>query len=134
MNKLENEIRALVEDFVQGLSEVIRASVHEELAESLRTSRRNRTSKKTSTKTSKRAGRPTKKRAGKRKKRTAKELAAQQVSLLGLIVKKPGQTMEQLAGAMKIDTKELALPVNKLKALKKIKTKGSTRATQYFPK
>src|SRR5206468_1714324 len=54
---------------------------------------------------------------------------------LGAFIKKtPGQRIEQIGKALGTPTKELALPVKKLVAAKKISTKGQKRATTYYPR
>jgi hypothetical protein len=67
-------------------------------------------------------------------KRTPEVIDAQTKALLGAIKKTPGSSIEQLSAALKIPTKELALPVLKLWDEKAIKTTGQKRGTKYFPK
>jgi hypothetical protein len=71
---------------------------------------------------------------GKRTKRTGDQLDALVAGLLKYIAKHPGQRMEQIAAGMKIASKELTLPIQKLKAEGRLKTKGQKRATAYFAK
>lgn len=75
-------------------------------------------------------GVPRKKRA-KGAKRTPEELASLTASVLSAIKKTPGQRAEQLAQTLGISTKDLALPIDKLKGEKAIKTKGQRRGTTY---
>jgi hypothetical protein len=67
-------------------------------------------------------------------KRTPEVIEAQTKALLGAIKKTPGSSIEQLSAALKIPTKELALPVLKLWDEKAIKTTGQKRGTKYFSK
>ncbi len=75
---------------------------------------------------------PTPKKRAKGAKRTPEELASLTASVLSAIKKTPGQRAEQLAQTLGISTKDLALPVDKLKGEKAIKTKGVRRGTTYF--
>ena len=71
---------------------------------------------------------------GTRTKRTGDQLDALVAGLLKYIAKHPGQRMEQIAAGMKLASKELTLPIQKLKAEGRLKTKGQKRATAYFAK
>lgn len=46
----------------------------------------------------------------------------------------PGRRIEVIAEKLHIPTKDLALPVKKLLAAKRIRTTGQRRGTTYFPK
>ena len=67
-------------------------------------------------------------------KRKPRELAALEARLAAHIDSHVGNRIEQIAGHMGVKTKDLALPVKKLLAAKRIKTTGHTRATRYFPR
>jgi len=54
--------------------------------------------------------------------------------VLAQIRSKQGQRLEEIGRAMKLPTKGLKLPIQKLLASKKVKTKGRKRGTQYFTK
>jgi hypothetical protein len=71
-------------------------------------------------------------RIGKRIRRTEDDLAQISADLLAYVADNPGRRMEQISKAMGASTKELQLPVRKLVAEKKLKTKGQKRATEYF--
>jgi hypothetical protein len=71
-------------------------------------------------------------RRRKGQKRTAEGLAELTSALLGHIKAHPGHRIEQIAVALKLPTKELKLPAQKLLAGKTIKTKGQRRGTHYF--
>jgi hypothetical protein len=66
-------------------------------------------------------------------KRDPKELAKLVESLYAAIKRKPGSRIEEIGKAMSVATKDLALPVAKLLASKRIKKTGTRRATKYFP-
>jgi len=55
-------------------------------------------------------------------------------NVLEIITLNPGQRMEELGRLLDVPTKELTLPVKKLLAEKKVKTKGQKRATTYWAK
>lgn len=67
-------------------------------------------------------------------KRSATELDALTVQLRAYIARNPGQRIEQIGKAMGVATKDLSLPVKKLIANGKLKTRGQKRATAYFVK
>jgi hypothetical protein len=52
--------------------------------------------------------------------------------VLAQVRSKQGQRLEEIAKAMKLPTKGLKLPVSKLMAARKLKTKGAKRGTKYF--
>jgi len=66
-------------------------------------------------------------------KRPPGELVAVQGKLAAHIGSHPGQRMEQIGKALGFKTSELTLPMKKLIASKKVKTKGHKRSRQYFP-
>jgi len=65
-------------------------------------------------------------------KRDPRELQALTDQLGAFVKKSPGLRIEQIGKALGTPTKDLALPVKKLVAAKKISTKGQKRATTYF--
>ena len=67
-------------------------------------------------------------------KRNAKDIAATVTNLQRAIATAPGSGIEYLGKQMGVPTKDLALPVKKLLAAKRIKTTGHKRATRYFPR
>jgi hypothetical protein len=54
--------------------------------------------------------------------------------LAGYIRDFPGRGVEVIGEKLHIPTKELALPIKKLIAEKRIRTTGNRRATKYFPR
>lgn len=158
MNNAETNIKNRVDSFVNDLSELIRASALEAVAEALK-----KGGEVTAAPAARRPGRPAKvveapvaaKPAGKpgrpakassssssaaAAKRRAGEkrspvLLAQVTEQVGNHIKaNPGQGVEQIAKALSTTTKELTLPIRKLLGDKKITSKGQKRATRYFPK
>jgi hypothetical protein len=63
------------------------------------------------------------------------ELLAEHVAKAAEWIKgNPGHGVEDMAKALGLDTKDLALPIQKLLANKTISRRGVKRATKYFPK
>ena len=160
MSNAENNIKNRVDAFVNDLSDLIRQSALEAVAEALK-----KGGEVSSAPVARRPGRPAKaveapvaaKPAGKpgrpaksssssssssaaAAKRRAGEkrspvLLAQVTDQVGNHIKSnPGQGVEQIAKALGTSTKELTLPIRKLLGDKKITSKGQKRATRYFPK
>lgn len=160
MNNAENNIKTRVDAFVNDLSDLIRQSALEAVAEALK-----KGGEVSAAPAARRPGRPAKaveapvaaKPAGKpgrpakssssssassaaAAKRRAGEkrspvLLAQVTDQVGNHIKaNPGQGVEQIAKALGTSTKELTLPIRKLLGDKKITSKGQKRATRYFPK
>ena len=67
-------------------------------------------------------------------KRTSEQVERIAERALATIMKNPGISIGAISKAVRIDTKDLALPVRKLIANKAIRTKGERSATTYFPK
>lgn len=66
-------------------------------------------------------------------KRTTEQVEQFGATVLEYIVKHPGQRGEQIAKALGTDVKTMRLPVLRLIADKKVKTKGQRRGMTYFP-
>jgi len=71
-------------------------------------------------------------RAKKGQKRDPGLLEALTEKLGSFIAKNPGLRIEQIGQTLGVATKDLALPVKKLIAAKRVSTKGQKRATTYF--
>jgi hypothetical protein len=54
-------------------------------------------------------------------------------SLLAHVNKNPGQRGEQIAEALRTDTRTIRLPMQRLIADEKVRTKGERRAMRYYP-
>jgi hypothetical protein len=159
MSNAENNIKNRVDAFVNDLSDLIRQSALEAVAEALKKGgevtaaapvarRPGRPAKVVeappAAKPAGKPGRPAKaassassaaaakRRAGEKR---SPVLLAQVTEQVGNHIKSnPGQGVEQIAKALSTTTKELTLPIRKLLGDKKITSKGQKRATRYFPK
>jgi len=132
---LDQEIQSRIQSFLAELSGLVKKSALEAVQEALagggsvsvrRGPGRPRGSGKRG------PGRPA--RAGKRAKRSSEAVDAMAVRVLAQVRSKQGQRLEEIGRAMKMPTKGLKLPIQKLLAAKKLKTKGRKRGTQYFTK
>jgi hypothetical protein len=77
-----------------------------------------------------RSRRPT----GRGGKRSAEDLDRLSEQFVAFVSKNPGLRIEQINKQLGMTTKDLALPIRKLIADGKIKTKGKKRSTTYFAK
>lgn len=127
MTDLDRAIRQRVEDFVQEMTELVRQAALESVSAALGTPGGGGSPR---GKAGKRGGSSfVAKRGG---KRTAQELEQQGSALVTMIRQTPGIRADQLAKAMGVMTRDLALPIKKLLADKAITKKGQKRATAYF--
>jgi hypothetical protein len=129
-SSVESEIESLVAAFVADLTNILRVSalgMFEEALGGQGTARAKR-----STSRAPRAAAPA--RTPKGAKRDPKAIEALTEKLAAFIKKTPGQRIEQVGKALAVSTRELALPVKKLIAAKRVSTKGHKRATTYFPR
>lgn len=125
---VESEIRARVEAFAADLVNLIKSSaldvVHEALGQPQDGRRRGSL-----------GGAAVSLLSGREKgaKRDPQVLEALVEKLGAFVIKNPGKRIEEIGSELAIATKELALPVKKLIASKRITTKGQRRATTYYP-
>jgi len=123
---LDHAIRQRVEDFVQEMTELVRQAALQSVSAALGTP----SAAAPRAKGGKRASAAfVAKRGG---KRTAKELEQQGSAIVTMIRQTPGIRADQLAKAMGVMTRDLALPIKKLLAERAITKKGQKRATAYF--
>ncbi len=148
MSNVEAEIRSQVDSFVQKLSDLVRRSALEAVADALRgegapvgAPRRAARGGKAAPQIqeTRKAGRPARGAAKaakparkKGEKRSKEELQAMVQRVYDHIRGNSGQGVEQIAKELSTTTKELTLPIKKLMAEKKITSKGEKRATKYF--
>jgi len=67
-------------------------------------------------------------------KRSPEEIEQTTTALLQTIHANPGNRIEEIARSLSTSTKDLTLPVKKLLSEKKITSKGTRRATKYYPR
>ncbi len=121
MKDVEREIAQRVDEFVKDLTVLVRRAALAAVSQAL-------------------GGQPSPgaspRRAGARAsggKRSLSELEALSNRLLQHVATNPGQRTEQIAKALRMTTKDLALPMRKLVQGGALTTKGQKRATAYFP-
>jgi hypothetical protein len=124
----KDEIQTLLQSFTSELTTLVRRSTFQQLQEVL-----NGLQGGTATSTKPRTVKIV--RMGKKSgggKRTTEQVAEFGASLLAFIKQNPGQRGEQIAQALKTDVKTMRLPILRLIAEKKVKTKGQRRGMTYF--
>jgi hypothetical protein len=137
---LDSEIQSRIQTFLGELSLLVKRQALEAVHEALSTGGamtparrgpgRPRGSGKRGPGRPPKVGRPA--RAGKRAKRTSEAVEAMAARVLAQIRSKQGQRLEEIGRAMKMPTKGLKLPIQKLLGSKKVRTKGAKRGTRYF--
>jgi hypothetical protein len=127
-NTGNGEIQALVDDFTNRLTLVVRRSTLEQVYTALGGDTAPGTRKRGRPLGSKNA--PKGKKAGGRRSSVHVEKMAE--TLLAHVKKNPGQRGEQIAHTLRTDVKTMRLPMLKLIGTKKIKTKGQRRGMMYF--
>jgi hypothetical protein len=130
-SSIESEIESLVATFVADLTSLLRASALDVVQEALGAGRP-RAPRQARGATSRAPA--TGERRPKGAKRDPRDIEALTEKLASFVKKTPGQRIEQIGKALNTSTKELALPVKKLVAAKRLSTKGQKRATTYFPR
>jgi len=128
-------VRARIESFTADLANIVRAAALEAVTSALGAP---------SAPAKRGAGRPVKsgtpspivapKRKGKRAKRTPEDVAKMGEAVVAYVAKNPGVSVEQIKMALGVETKDLQLPIVRMVAAKKLKTKGQKRGTRYFVK
>jgi hypothetical protein len=133
-NTLNNEIQSRINSFLGELSQLVKRqaleAVHEALGEAA-APRRGPGRPRSVTMSAGRRPRAIAK-GGVRGKRSPEQVDAMAARVLAQIRSKQGQRLEEIGRAMKMPTKGLKLPIAKLMAGKKLKTKGAKRGTKYF--
>ena len=134
-SNLDQEIQSRIESFLAELSALVKRSAVEAVQLALATDGtvRRRGPGRPRGSGRRGPGRPPK-AGGKRAKRSSEDVEAMAARVLAQVRSKQGQRLEELGRAMKLPTKGLKLPIQKLLAAKKLKTKGRKRGTQYFTK
>jgi hypothetical protein len=131
---LDQDIQSRIQSFLAELSALVKKSA----LESVQTALADGGSARRGPGRPRGSGRPSQNgrsaRAGKRVKRSSEQVDAMAARVLAQVRSKQGQRLEQISKAMKVPSKGLKLPVAKLLAAKKLKTKGQKRGTQYFTK
>jgi hypothetical protein len=127
-NDVEAEIRARLEQFASQLTTLIQESAMSRVADAFSGGAPARRGRRAQSATP--APRATRGKKG--QKRDPELLEALTEKLGAFITKNPGLRIEQIGKSLGVATKDLALPVKKLVAAKRVSTKGQKRATTYF--
>jgi hypothetical protein len=127
-----DEIRVLVDDFAGQLQAIVKRMALQEIADVLDAAtsgaRRGRKPGKRGRKAGRKQGR---KAGGRGGKRSSEQVDAMAGKVLAFVKKNPDLRGEQISKAMHTDTNTIRLPMQKLIAEKKIKTKGQRRGMTY---
>ena len=140
MSKLDQKIDALIRDFATELNSLVREAALEAVREALGESggsaavrapvRRKASTSGAKTARSSRGGRKTRsKRTGKRSPRQINSMMAR---IMKFVESNPGQSIADIAKALGTETRDLTLPMRKLKAEGLVRTQGQKRATRYY--
>ncbi len=131
----EKAIQAHVASFVRDLTAMIRESALETVRAALGeavTKKRGPGRPRGSRSTKAKAKATTRRRKGKRIRRSTEDVEALGARILAHLKANPGQGVTEIARALRRTSKDLKLPIQKLLADKKLKTKGERRGTKYF--
>ena len=137
---LDSEIRARVDAFAVELGtlvgrtavEAVRGALGDGTAPHRRGPRRPR---KAAGPARRRPGRPpkaAKARGGRRGRRSSEDVQATAERVRAHVRANPGQRMEEISGALRMQTGELTLPVSKLMAAGGLRSEGQKRGTRYY--
>lgn len=132
----QDSIAALVADFAEQLSQIVRRQALEQVLDHLQNSmggpapaRRGRPKGSKNAAPAKAAPKLPKSKGG---RRSSEHMEQMQAGLLEYVTANPGQRGEQIAAALKTDVGTMRLPMKKLIAEKKVRTQGQRRGMTYF--
>lgn len=118
MSNYQDQMQQLVRDFVGQLGELYQRAVVDALGGSLGGGKSGKSASSSASR-------------GKGQKRSEEELDKLADSFVAFVGKNPGLRIEQINKQLGTTTKDLALPIRKLVAEKRIKAKGAKRSTTY---
>jgi hypothetical protein len=124
MSDTDQQIRNRIEEFVTQLNQLVRQTALDSVRDALGDGAGRGRGR----------GRAAGARGTRRKgeKRSSDEITETTKGVLSYVRKHPGQGVEAIAKGIGTVTKELTLPIRKLVAERRLKTKGQKRATKYF--
>src|SRR5687768_12325993 len=120
------QVDLIIERFVGELQAAMRAQLSEEVSATVQAALSG-----AQPRTSRSNARGARSKVATSGKRTSEEIEQLAKNIAGYIEKHPGQRSEQIAAGLNLTTKDLTLPIKKLIADKKVKSKGVARGTTY---
>lgn len=124
--KVQEELQAEIERFAGNVTAILQSAVADALADALGAVKKTGGNKKVTKKTS--AKRVSRKKGQKRSRKDLDRLTSKLLTQVGRV---DGQSIEEIGKAMRVPTRELKLPMQKLLDAKQVKKKGRLRATRY---
>jgi hypothetical protein len=134
----EADIRALVDSFVEQLTQQIRISALESVRDALLDGNASasaapaRRGHKPGPKPKTAAPKATKPKRGKRGRRTPEEIEADKAAILAHVKSNPGTAMGDISAALGQDAETIRAQVNDLLKAKALRKEGERRGTRYF--
>lgn len=130
MAAVTDQVRAKIDAFVQELDSLIRAAA----LDAVRGALGGGVSTTAPTRATRRAAPVVRKAAPQTRggKRTPEQVAGDAAKVLAYVKSNAGCSVEQIGKALGLATKELALPILKLRAERSVRTTGQKRGTRYF--
>lgn len=132
------DIRSRVDAFVADLQELIRTAALGAVMMSLEagvpgsTGRRRMRAASRATRRAASAVRTAARKAGKRIRRSTEDVEALAAKVLAHVKANAGHRLEDIGRGLRMDTKHLKRPIQKLRAERRLKTEGQKRGTKYF--
>jgi len=132
---IQEQIQDRIQSFVNELTGLIRQAGLEAVQEALggpAPKRRGRPRKAKKAPARRKTVKRKAKKTGKRAKRSGAQVDAVATRVLAHVKKKPGQSVTEIAKALRRTPKDLQLPIQRLIADKKLRTTGQRRGTKYI--
>ena len=136
MSNIHDQISSRIKAFASELEELVRRAAIDAVTQSLgsgASAPSARSAPSAAAASAPAAKAPARRAVSKGGKRPPEELAAMVTKAGDWIKSNPGHGVEDMAKALSVQTKELALPIAKLLKSKTIKKRGQKRATKYYP-
>lgn len=137
MPAVDTQIRSVIDQFVEDISQLVRIAAVEAVGEALGQGGASAPGRRESPSRGSGGRAPVRKPgrskgSGKRIRRSSGDLEAVGAAILAHVRANPGARMEELSAALGSPSKDLRRPVQELMASGQLRTEGQKRATQYF--